>query len=173
MSGIKATPHVCYISMLCEQGSEEHSVCSLHSEGPDDGRWFGRALGAAAQLSIVSISNGARLPDVGQFDAIVLGGTFHGVHDGRPWQLRLRAWLQAHRNTGKPLLGICGGHQAMAVVAGGTVTRRPSGPQVGTISLDVSSDGVRHPLLGVCPGCMILLDLSAPAVAYMYAEHSS
>eukprot|EP01046_Picozoa_sp_COSAG06_P056605 COSAG06_NODE_10762_length_1621_cov_2.371222_2_plen_254_part_00 len=152
---------VCYISMLCEEGSSEHRVCSLHPEGADDAQWLARTLGTSSvRLTTLSISNGAALPDASQFDAIVLGGTFHGVYEGRPWQLPLRGWLEAHRKTGKPLLGICGGHQAMAVATGGTVARRPGGPQVGSIAVDVTAAGAEHPLLGALATAEVTLRLA-------------
>ena len=145
-------PSVCYVSMLCERDSPEHEVCSLHPDSADDGRWLHARLaelGIAGELELttLSISNGNALPDPSQFDAIVIGGTFHGVHDARPWQLPLRQWLLEHRRTGRPLLGICGGHQAMAVALGAEVSKRPSGTQVGSVPVAVTPDGAENPLL--------------------------
>jgi len=84
-----------------------------------------------------------------------LGGTFHDVccanlnPEGRDWQKPLKAWLMQQRNTGQPLLGICGGHQAMAVALGGEVTRRGSikGIAAGSLSVTLTEHGRKHPLM--------------------------
>ena len=186
-------PSVCYISMLCEECSHEHDVCSLHPDSADDSCWLAARLaelGVAGKLELtaVSISNGDPLPDASLFDAVVLGGTFHGVHEGRAWQLPLREWLTEHRSTGRPLLGICGGHQAMAVALGGEVSKRPNGTQVGSVPVAVTPDGARSPLfaglgdapafhfgnsdevcLPVPPGAIVLAATAdSPAVAIDY-----
>ena len=151
---------VCYISMLCEDGTREHAVTAASAEGVDDGCWLAARLAESGQnpgsidLTRLSIALGDKLPCLADeatgaplFDMIVLGGTFFGVHDGRPWQQPLRAWLLAQRASGTPLLGICGGHQAMAVAAGGRVTRRPGGTAAGSLPVTTTAAGAVHPLL--------------------------
>jgi GMP synthase-like glutamine amidotransferase len=149
---------VCYISMLCEDGTREHAVTAASTEGVDDGCWLAARLAesglGSVDLTRLSIALGDKLPCLADeatgaplFDMIVLGGTFFGVHDGRPWQLPLRAWLLAQRASGTPLLGICGGHQAMAVAAGGRVTRRPGGTAAGSLPVTTTAAGAVHPLL--------------------------
>jgi GMP synthase-like glutamine amidotransferase len=150
-------PSVCYLSMLCEEGASESAICSLHPDGSNDGEWLAarlREMGLSKrlQLTTLRISRGDALPDVSAFDAVILGGTFHGVYDGRPWQRLLGPWLLAQRATGKPLLGICGGHQAMVVALGGKVAKRPAGTQVGSVAVRLTQAGARHPLFtGVEP----------------------
>mmetsp|Transcript_90955 Transcript_90955/g.253114 ORF Transcript_90955/g.253114 Transcript_90955/m.253114 type:complete len:267 (+) Transcript_90955:117-917(+) len=161
---VAARPSVLYISMLGEETSEEMAKCASSAEGADDSRWLvGRLqeLGASelVDLTSLNIAGGDSLPDAGRFDFTILGGTFHGVYDARPWQLRLQSWLEAHRKTQKPLLGICGGHQAMAAVLGGDevavagdsgggrhVACRPGGKALGTIPVALTEAGVRHAL---------------------------
>lgn len=77
---------------------------------------------------------------------MVLGGTFNGVHDGRPWQVLLSDWLKDYRQTGKPLLGICGGHQAMTVVLGGEVIKRANGTCAASLEVELTDEGKVHPL---------------------------
>lgn len=149
---------VCYISMLCEEGSREYDVTAASADGVDDGQWLAARLAEAGvadasyELTRVYIARGAALPDCERFDFFVLGGTFHSVHDGRPWQEALHKWLPTQRATGKPLLGICGGHQAMCVAAGGRVAQRPGGMAAGSLFITQVGrgglpGGARHPLL--------------------------
>ena len=35
---------VCYLSMLCEKGSSESTICGLHPDGANDGQWFASRL---------------------------------------------------------------------------------------------------------------------------------
>ena len=142
--------------MLCEEDSPESAICSLHPDGPNDGEWLASrvhelGLSNILRLTTLRISRGDSLPGVSDFDAVIIGGTFHGVHDNRPWQQSLQPWLHAHRATGNPLLGICGGHQAMAVALGGKVTKRSSGMQVGSVPVQLTQAGTSHPLFaGIC-----------------------
>lgn len=61
------------------------------------------------------------LPDAAGFDGVVLGGSIGCVHDEELWRIRLTAW--AARLGDLPFLGICGGHQMVALVHGGAVSR--------------------------------------------------
>ncbi len=78
------------------------------------------------------------------YDAVVLGGSFASVNDGHDWQRRLLGWLDEWRQTGRPMLGICGGHQLAALALGGNVARREDGPVVGTLATDLTEAGRGH-----------------------------
>ncbi len=58
--------------------------------------------------------------------AYVVTGSSAGVHDGLPWIPPLLDFLRAVRGRAK-LIGICFGHQAMAVAYGGEVARSDKG----------------------------------------------
>ncbi|MBJ7437980.1 MAG: type 1 glutamine amidotransferase [Sphingopyxis sp.] len=78
------------------------------------------------------------------YDAVVLGGSVASVNDVLPWQVGLASWLARWREIGRPLLGICGGHQLMAQAMGGTVSRRATGPFVGSRTARMTVDGADH-----------------------------
>lgn len=74
------------------------------------------------------------LPDPRGFDAVVIGGSVGCVHDDEPWRVGLREWARGLGD--QPVLGICGGHQLLAVVRGGEVARGGH-PQTGLVPLVV------------------------------------
>lgn len=140
-----------YITMLCEPSAREHAVCAQGPDGTDDSAWFctrleEQFLRGAVTVTTVALAAGEALPAPDCFDCVVLGGTFHGVHDGRTWQTALMVWLTEYRRLRKPLLGICGGHQAMAVLLGGVVSPRPNGPVSGSVAVTYTAAGGAHPL---------------------------
>ena len=156
---------VLYISMLCEKGSVQDAVtCRSPELGDASGQWLDKRLeehGVAGefQVSYLNIAQGDTLPAVGAsgtlaYDFIILGGTFFDVMgplnvEGRVWQRPLQQWLLDLRATGQPLLGICGGHQAMAVAAGGEVTRRGEvkGTAAGSLAVSLTAEGEKHQLM--------------------------
>lgn len=83
------------------------------------------------------------LPAPTGFDAVVVLGSDRSANDAEPWIADELAWLRdavAH----VPVLGICFGAQALAILLGGTVERRL--PEIDWLSLDVD------PALGCGPG---------------------
>lgn len=80
--------------------------------------WTARGL-PDAQLTVINVVEGAALPDVDAFDGYVISGSDKGVYDDTPWMAPLRDFLVAARDAGKPMFGICFGHQIMADVFGG------------------------------------------------------
>ena len=157
---------VLYISMLCERESTQHEITLTSPELADDsGKWvemrlqeLGGDIAKNYDVSYINIAQGDSLPTpetTASYDFIILGGTFHDVcsanlnPEGRDWQKPLKGWLMQQRNTGQPLLGICGGHQAMAVALGGEVTRRGSikGIAAGSLSVTLTEHGRKHPLM--------------------------
>lgn len=73
-----------FVSMLCEPDDPAHAVCAASSVGVDDSRWLRSRLaeqGLAERVEVftVNVAAGEPLPeDVRAFQAVVLGGTFHG-----------------------------------------------------------------------------------------------
>ena len=164
-----------YISQLAEPGHYATEVCKLQTcpEGCSDIGWFvnrlvegdllatpidpatsaaHKGVGRCWKVSSVDVASGESLPpalssDFG-FHAVVVGGTFHSVHEHRPWQQQLRIWLEKlwQREPSIPLLGICGGHQLLAHMRGGAVEKRAAGHNFGTLPVHLTTAGERHPL---------------------------
>lgn len=86
-----------------------------------------------ARFTVLRIVDGEALPDPADFDGYVLSGSEKGVYDAAPWMDGLRQFLLAARDAGKPLFGVCFGHQIMADVFGGKA-EKVGGQEVGVRS---------------------------------------
>ena len=84
-----------------------------------------------ADWDIPHIALGADVPDVGAADGFVISGSEMGVYDTPVWMPVLRDLLLAAREAGKPLVGVCFGHQMMANTFGGKAQKSPEGVVVG------------------------------------------
>lgn len=98
--------------------------------------WARRGL-PEATYDIVYVVEGAALPDPDAFDGYILSGSDKGVYDDAPWMAPLRDWLSRARDAGKPLFGICFGHQIMADVFGGKA-EKVGPPEVGVRAFDLN-----------------------------------
>lgn len=104
--------------------------------------WLSPAM-PEADLRIVDVANeGAPLPALDDFDGVVLSGSEVGVYDETPWMAPLRAFLHAVRAAGKPVYGICFGHQIMADTWGGKAEKAATGIAVGACSFEVEGETV-------------------------------
>ncbi|MFZ1816263.1 MAG: type 1 glutamine amidotransferase [Rhizobiaceae bacterium] len=92
--------------------------------------WLTRAM-PKDRLEVFSVAHGQSLPQIGDHDAFVLSGSEKGVYDDVPWMLAVRSFLEQVRDSGKPLFGICFGHQLMADTFGGKAQLSEVGERVG------------------------------------------
>ena len=92
--------------------------------------WIAPAL-PDAEFTILDIAKGERLPVPEAYDGFIISGSEVGVYDEVEWMEPLRLFLLAARDAGKPLVGICFGHQMMAHTFGGHAEKAPLGPVVG------------------------------------------
>jgi GMP synthase (glutamine-hydrolysing) len=93
---------------------------------------------------------GDDLPDLGDYDALlVLGGPMGARDDEQaPWLPCVRERVREAVRDDVPTLGVCLGHQLIAVALGGTVTRNPAGQQLGLLDLGWTPAARDDELLG-------------------------
>lgn len=149
MSGGTTKPSLLFVSMLGEPGRYDPAIFDGVDGGDDEVAWFRSMLDQCGLLERirftgVHVTRGDALPDAAAFDAIIIGGSFHSVHDHRPWQGDLKDWLKGPRAARQPVFGICGGHQLMSTMDGADVTTIPDGPMASTRTVSLTEAGRRH-----------------------------
>jgi len=106
--------------------------------------WFdGWLRDAGATVRIHRPYVGEPLPTIAGADAlVVLGGSMSANDDDKvAWLGATRELLREAVAEGLPTLGICLGHQLLAVACGGRVGRNPAGKQMGLFPLGLTSLG--------------------------------
>jgi GMP synthase (glutamine-hydrolysing) len=98
------------------------------------GTWLAEA---GCELDVRRPYAGDELPDPASYDALlVLGGPMGANDDAKyPWLGPVKELLREAARTDLPTLGICLGHQLVAVALGGTVEVNPRGQQVGLLGV--------------------------------------
>ena len=81
-----------------------------------------------------------QVPSMRNFDALIVSGSERSVYDEISWHDDVSHGLHACREMGKPIFGICFGHQIMASTFGGEV-RRSNGDAFIGIKKFVQTDG--------------------------------
>nr|WP_281403159.1 type 1 glutamine amidotransferase [Sulfitobacter aestuariivivens] len=90
---------------------------------------------------MIDIVEGDPLPGPEDYDGYVLSGSDKGVYDDTPWMQPLRNWLIETKSAGKPIFGVCFGHQIMADVFGGKA-EKVGAPEIGVRAFDIEGKTV-------------------------------
>lgn len=135
--------------MIGEPGRYDPAVFAGQPGGDDDIEWFRaclQSLDLAERVALdgVRVCHGDPLPPPDGWDAAVLGGSYHSVHETRPWQQMIVDWLGAYRAYGRPLLAICGGHQLIAHMDGAPVAPLDGAPAAGSFPVRLTDAGRAH-----------------------------
>ncbi len=88
------------------------------------------------------------LPDPKSIDRLIITGSSSMVTDPSPTDLQAFNWLEDVLAAGKPVLGLCYGHQMLGHVLGGKVGPLPGGPEIGVA--DVALNAADDPLFSAC-----------------------
>ncbi|WP_037673486.1 type 1 glutamine amidotransferase [Streptomyces globisporus] len=125
-----------------------------HEEDAGPGLVGEHLVRAGLRLDVVRAWRGEALPGTpgGHAGLIVLGGAVNCEDDeAAPWLPGVRALVREAVAGEVPLLGICLGGQIVAHALGGSVSRRPQGPEVGAVPLRRLPAAGGDPVLGGVP----------------------
>jgi GMP synthase (glutamine-hydrolysing) len=121
-----------------------------HEDACPLGLFTGWLREAGAGVAVARPYRGEPLPNLAGIDGlIVLGGSVSATDDDRaPWLPAVRDLLAAAVAVSQPTLGICLGHQLLAVACGGEVERNPAGKQTGVLPIGLLRGAEADRLLG-------------------------
>lgn len=120
--------HLCII----ETGASDPTLVAKYGRYPDMIQAWLRPVLPQAQFSVVSVYSGETLDlESSTYDGFIVTGSPHGVYDDLPWITTLQEQLRQIADQGKPLFGICFGHQVMAAAFGATVKKSTKGWGIG------------------------------------------
>ncbi|TAM89856.1 MAG: glutamine amidotransferase [Candidimonas sp.] len=125
---------------------------SMRTPLGDQASWFATALAKRpGEILVAQPYLDLPLPEPDTFSVAVVTGSWSMVTDKEDWSERTAAWLRLLITSGKPLLGICYGHQLMAHAMGGVVDYLPGGGEYGTFPIALTPGGRQDPLLASLP----------------------
>jgi len=135
--------------LIVKCGSAQRGVAAKFG---DYETWFIRALGGdPAHFTVVNPQKSEPFPDPSRCAAVILTGSLSSVLERRPWMAETGAYLLKAAEKSVPVLTVCMGHQLLADTLGATVQRNPRGREFGTVEVDLTAEGQRHPLFRGIP----------------------
>ncbi|MBA1190232.1 amidotransferase [Pseudomonas entomophila] len=98
----------------------------------------------AAEFQVYNVMNGHYPGEDDVFDAYLVTGSKADSFGDDPWIQTLKVYLRSLYARGEKLLGVCFGHQLLALVLGGQAGRAPQGWGVGVhrYTLDAHAPGM-------------------------------
>jgi len=137
------------MTLLIKAGSTLSSLAARRGDFED---WVKSGLGVdPSTVSVVDVTRGQTLPDVGAHGRIIITGSHSMVSDHLDWSERTADWLVRASGQGIPTLGICYGHQLLAYSRGGDVNDNPRGPEYGTVDITLRTAARTDRLLKALP----------------------
>jgi GMP synthase (glutamine-hydrolysing) len=123
---------------------------ALRAARGDFEQWFMAGLGLGpGDCTVLDARTLPDYPDPAAVDALLVTGSPSAVHDREPWSEAAGAWMRAVVEAGRPVLGICYGHQLLAHAMGGRTGPNPQGREIGLVDILTEED---DPLFAGLPG---------------------
>jgi GMP synthase (glutamine-hydrolysing) len=141
------------------------TLASLTGECGDFEDWIRAGMGLDRnQVTVVSVFEGADLPDPKRFSGVVVTGSSAMVSQREAWSEQTAEWLRDAVGNTTPVLGICYGHQLLAHALGGLVGPNPRGRAIGTVRVRLDTEAADDALLAGFGGALCVQTTHLEAV---------
>lgn len=135
--------------LIVKAGSTLPAVRERHG---DFERWFIDAIGPASDRFVVAdMQAGGHLGAPSDYSGVVVTGSSSSMTSPEPWYPEAIDFLKAAVDADLPTLGVCFGHQMLAVALGGRVEKNPRGREIGTVRVELTDAGAADPLFAGLP----------------------
>lgn len=116
------------------------------------GHWIRVAAGLHRRdVRHCRVIDGEPLPEARDYAGVLITGSGAMVTERADWSERSAEWLRDAAHAGKPLFGICYGHQLLAHALGGSVGYNPRGREMGTVPVQLQAQAAADPLFADLP----------------------
>lgn len=158
------------------------TLVSLRESVGDFEDWIIRVMGVrAADVVCTAVCVGEPLPNLDEVGGIVITGSPAMVTDGARWNHVAMAYLSQAIEQELPVLGICYGHQLLALALGGEVGNHPAGREIGTVTVSRMATQENDLLMQDAPPCFLahtthsqsVLTLPKGATVLARSEHDA
>lgn len=120
-----------------------HSPDNMKQSHGDYGEMFTKLLGGHDfDFHVWSVVDGDFPASAVDADGWLITGSKHGAYEDHDWIPPLEQLIRAIRETGRPLVGICFGHQIIAQALGGKVEKFGGGWSVGRTDYTVNGQPI-------------------------------
>ncbi|MDV7144489.1 type 1 glutamine amidotransferase [Tropicimonas sp. TH_r6] len=120
-----------------------HAPEELASEIGEYPSMFVRLLdGHGLSFRSWAVVDGEQPGSIEEADGWLITGSKHGAYEDHPWIPPLEDFIRAVHADGRPLVGICFGHQIIAQALGGRVEKYAGGWSIGRTNYDFEGEEV-------------------------------
>lgn len=135
-------------------------------------QWFERHFEVLHGITVRTVrASTERLSEAARTaDAIIFSGSPRDAWADDPLNDRLIAVAHHSADEGKPMLGVCFGHQLLARAFGGTVHRHPVGWEVGETTVHLTKAALDSPLFAGMPQQLRVIESHRDAVLELPAN---
>jgi GMP synthase (glutamine-hydrolysing) len=125
------------------------AIPAISAKRRDFETWIAAGAGLSlADVQVVRVFQGESLPEPENVPGVIITGSPSMVTERAAWSEQTARWIVRAVQAGKPVLGICYGHQLLAHALGGEVQDNPRGRQIGTTDVKLTSARSSDELFG-------------------------